>query len=217
MIPANGWGALPFFARDWPGVAQQIAQDPREVLPPQPQWFRALDLCPPEAVRVVILGQDPYHTPRKADGLAFSIPQNFGGRLDALGNIFKEIEADLGQRRTRTDLADWAKAGVLLLNTTLTVPVGTPKGHAKIGWAKLIEDVLQTTAQRPTAYLLWGRDAQKMAPQNDGHLILRHTHPSPLAAYRGFFGSKPFSTINRWLIDQGDTPIDWAGTGTTAT
>jgi len=212
-IPANSWANLPFFDTDWPTLTARIDSDPRDIFPPEPSRFRALNLCPPENTRVVILGQDPYHTPGKADGLAFSIPNDFGGRLDALGNIFKELETDLGQPRSRTDLSDWAAQGVLLLNTALTVPSGAAKGHAKIGWAPLIDQIVARTAQRPTAYLLWGRDAQARAPQGVQHLVLKHTHPSPLSAYRGFFGSRPFSTINEWLIHRGEPPIDWVGKG----
>ncbi|WP_147125106.1 uracil-DNA glycosylase [Shimia ponticola] len=212
-LPSNSWSDLGFFHQEWPALQTSIAADPRDIFPPEAARFRALDLCPPEKTRVVILGQDPYHTPGKADGLAFSIPDTFGGRLDALGNIFKEIQTDLGFIRTRTDLTDWAKQGVLLLNTALSVPSGTAKGHAKIGWGPLIEQVITETAKRPTAYLLWGRDAQSRAPQGDQHLILKHTHPSPLSAYRGFFGSRPFSTINEWLIHRDEPPIDWVGKG----
>lgn len=211
MIPDNGWANLPFFQTSWPALEAQIAADPRPIYPTANLRFRALQLCPPEAVRVVILGQDPYHTAGKADGLAFSIPSGFGGRLAALGNIFKELDADLGQVRTNTDLSDWARQGVLLLNTALTVADGAPKSHAKLGWSNLVDQVIAQTAQRPTAYLLWGQDAHKRAPEGDMHLILKHTHPSPLSAYRGFFGSRPFSTLNEWLIATDKQPIEWVG------
>lgn len=215
MIPQNSWAELPFFDEKWAALAAKIAADTRPLFPPRAAWFRALDLCPPEKTRVVILGQDPYHTPGKADGLAFSIPAGFGGRLAALGNIFKELEDDLGTPRANTDLTDWASQGVLLLNTALTVAEGVAKSHSRIGWAPLIDQVIARTATRPTAYILWGADAHKRAPDpgsNKGpHLILKHTHPSPLAAYRGFFGSRPFSTVNDWLIKRGETAINWAG------
>lgn len=213
MIPKNEWGTLPFFTSEWSALRDKITADPREIFPPEDVRFRALEICPPDKVRVVILGQDPYHTPGKADGLAFSIPHGFGGRLDALGNIFKEIATDIGADRSRTELSDWAEQGVLLLNTALTVPKGLAKGHARLGWRPLIDQVLARTAERPTAYLLWGRDAQARAPQAGEHLVLSHTHPSPLSAYRGFFGSRPFSTINEWLRSRGERPIDWAGKG----
>jgi uracil-DNA glycosylase len=159
----------------------------------------------------VILGQDPYHTPGKADGLAFSIPDNFGGRLDSLGNIFKEIEADLHVPRSKTSLDDWADQGVLLLNTALSVPPGKPKAHAKLGWDALIKDVLSYLSISPRAFILWGGPAQTYAKHIHGdHLILSSAHPSPLSVYRGFFGSRPFSTVNQWLIERGEQPINWA-------
>ena len=126
MIPA-AWADLPFFRDDWPRVRDRLAAESGPVYPPTDRIFAALDLCAPDDVRVVILGQDPYHTPGKADGLAFSIPQGFPGRLDSLGNIFKELQDDLGVTRTRTELDDWARQGVLLLNTALSVPEGRPK------------------------------------------------------------------------------------------
>ena len=205
----GGWADLPFFAEELPRVEQAAGA---EFLPPAALTFAALERCQPEACRVVILGQDPYHTPGKADGLAFSIPQDFGGRLDSLGNIFKELQADLGRARSRTDLGDWADQGVLLLNTALTVPAGQPKAHARIGWEILVRQVLDRLDARPRAFLLWGAPAQAHAARlSDHHLILATAHPSPLSARRGFFGSRPFSTVNRWLMDRGEQPIDWAG------
>jgi uracil-DNA glycosylase len=211
MIPA-GWADLPFFAKDWPGIAERIAAEPGPVYPPKDRIFAALDLCPPEATRVVILGQDPYHTQGKADGLAFSIPQGFPGRLDSLGNIFKELESDLDVTRERTELDDWARQGVLLLNTALTVPEGRAKAHAKIGWDKLVAEVLQRLDSSPRAFLLWGGPAQAVAAlhlKNPGHLRIETAHPSPLSVYRGFFGSRPFSRVNDWLAARGETPINW--------
>jgi uracil-DNA glycosylase len=174
--------------------------------------FRALERTQPQNTRVVILGQDPYHTPGKADGLAFSIPQGFGGRLDSLGNIFKELESDLGHLRSRTDLTDWADQGVLLLNTALSVPQGAAKAHAKIGWSVLVREVLDHLADAPRAYLLWGKPAQKAASVVDGerNLKIETAHPSPLSVHRGFFGSRPFSQTNAWLQARGITPINWA-------
>ncbi len=120
------WAALPFFTTDLPDIEARLSDETVPVLPPGDLVFAALERCPPDRTRVVILGQDPYHTPGKADGLAFSIPDAFGGRLDSLGNIFRELQDDLGAARTRTDLRDWADQGVLLLNTSLTVPAGQP-------------------------------------------------------------------------------------------
>lgn len=207
----GGWGQLAFFGDDLARIEAKLAREQRNVFPPAAQVFHALERVPPDAVRVVILGQDPYHTPGKADGLAFSIPQGFGGKLDSLGNIFKEIETDLGIRRTRTDLSDWADQGVLLLNTALTVPQGAAKAHARLGWSALVQQVLRHLADRPRAYLLWGVPAQKAArdvaaPPN---LKIESAHPSPLSVYRGFFGSRPFSRTNTWLQAQGWPAISW--------
>ena len=202
------WGALPFFAEDLAKIEQQVGEN---ILPPPALTFAALARTQPDATRVVILGQDPYHTPGKADGLAFSISTAFGGRQDSLGNIFKEIQSDTGATRSQTALHDWANQGVLLLNTALTVPPGKPKAHAKFGWSKLVAQVLQRLNDRPRAFILWGGPAQAYAhdigPQ---HLTVQSAHPSPLSAYRGFFGSRPFSKVNQWLIDQGQEPINWA-------
>lgn len=204
----GGWADLPFFTEDLPQIAAQVSTP---FLPPPDLTFAALRRSLPEGTRVVIIGQDPYHTPGKADGLAFSIPQDFGGKLDSLGNIFKEIQTDTGLVRTRTALDDWADQGVLLLNTALSVPPGRPKAHAKLGWSKLVAQVLARLNDRPRAFLLWGAPAQAYARHlAQHHLILTSAHPSPLSAYRGFFGSRPFSKVNQWLIEQGQEPIHWA-------
>lgn len=202
------WGDLPFFTEDLPNIAARITGD---ILPPPTLTFAALARTQPANTRVVILGQDPYHTPGKADGLAFSIPAHFGGRLDSLGNIFKEIQSDTGVPRTKTSLHDWADQGVLLLNTALSVPPAQPKAHAKLGWSTLVRQVLARLDTRPRAFLLWGGPAQAYARTLAAHhLILQSAHPSPLSAYRDFFGSRPFSKVNQWLIDQGQQPINWA-------
>ncbi|MGL4280333.1 MAG: uracil-DNA glycosylase [Albidovulum sp.] len=211
MIP-QGWAGLPFFAKDWPGIEARLATEPGPVYPPKDRIFAALEMCPPEAVRVVILGQDPYHTPGKADGLAFSIPQGFPGRLDSLGNIFKELQADLGVSRTRTELDDWARQGVLLLNTALTVREGEAHSHKKIGWERLVAEVLRRLDESPRAFLLWGGPAQALAARhlkNSGHLRIETAHPSPLSVHRGFFGSRPFSRVNAWFEARGQRPIAW--------
>jgi len=202
------WADLPFFSDDLPAIASGMTA---EVLPPADLTFAALCRTQPDDTRVVILGQDPYHTPGKADGLAFSIPDHFGGRLDSLGNIFKEIRADMGSLRTKTSLDDWADQGVLLLNTALTVPPGKPKAHMRLGWDRLVRQVLDRLDSRPRAFILWGAPAQGYAAHvASHHLILTAPHPSPLSAHRGFFGSRPFSRVNRWLIEQGQRPIHWA-------
>ena len=202
------WAQLPFFAEKWGALAARLSPDD---LPPPEHTFAALALTQPAKTRVVILGQDPYHTPAKADGLAFSIPDNFHGKLDSLGNIFKELHSDLNVMRTKTSLDDWAAQGVLLLNTALSVPPGQPKAHAKLGWDGLVCDVIRHLNHSPRAYILWGKPAQAYAKHIQGaHLIVQSAHPSPLSAYRGFFGTRPFSTVNQWLTTQGQQPINWA-------
>lgn len=206
------WGHLPFFTRDWPGIAARLAAEPGPVYPAPDRIFAALDACTPTGVKVVILGQDPYHTPGKADGLAFSIPAGFGGRLDSLGNIFKELRDDLGVDRGATDLSDWTRQGVLLLNTALTVPEGRAGGHARLGWERLVTEVLATLDTAPRAVLLWGGAAQKLGARHlthPGHLRIATAHPSPLSVHRGFFGSRPFSRVNDWLVARGERPIRW--------
>ena len=146
------WADLPFFTENLPRIESALTADKRVIFPPQDQVFAALEMTQPDDVKVVILGQDPYHTPGKADGLAFSITRDFGGRLDSLGNIFKEMQSDLALTRTRTDLGDLADQGVLLLNTILTVPQGKAKGHATLGWQELTSQVLARLADRPRAF-----------------------------------------------------------------
>jgi uracil-DNA glycosylase len=204
----GAWADLPFFAHDLPRLAAQLGPD---ILPPPALTFAALERCQPDATRVVILGQDPYHTGDKADGLAFSINPGFNGNLASLGNIFKEIQTDTGQMRHQTNLHDWADQGVLLLNTALSVAPGKPGSHARLGWSGLVDQVLARLDDRPRAFVLWGGPAQKQARHLGAHhLVIASAHPSPLSAYRGFFGSRPFSTINQWLMSQGDIPINWA-------
>ena len=208
----GAWRTLPFFANDLPVITEKLAGE--AILPPPNLTFAALERTPPDATKVVIIGQDPYHTPGKADGLAFSIPQDFGGRLDSLGNIFKEIETDLDVKRTKTSLDDWADQGVLLLNTALTVPPGKPKAHAKLGWSTLVQQVLEHLKDHPCAYILWGNPAQAYARFLPDHaFIVASAHPSPLSVHRGFFNSRPFSKVNQWLKDKGQTPIHWGDPG----
>ena len=211
MTPPEAWAHLPFFARDWPGLARAISTEDRLVLPPEAQRFAALAACPPELVRVVILGQDPYPTPGHAHGLAFSVASDVRPLPRSLSNVFKEMEHDLGAVPPSGDLRFWARQGVLLLNTCLTVPTGIAGGHATLGWQRLTEEVLATLSDRPRAFLLWGRPAQALSRHIKGmdHLILASAHPSPLSARRGFFGSRPFSRVNDWLKARGETPINW--------
>ena len=207
----GGWANLPFFAHDWPAIKAALRTETRNVLPPAAQRFAALELTPPEATRVVILGQDPYPTPGHAHGLAFSAEANVTPLPRSLSNIYKEMQDDLGACPPNADLRFWARQGVLLLNTVLTVPAGEANGHKDLGWQRLTAQVLARLLDRPRAFLLWGKPAQKAARDilSPPHFKIETAHPSPLSARRGFFGSRPFSRTNDWLIQQGHAPINW--------
>ncbi len=208
----GAWGALPFFADTLPGIEAALAREDRQVLPAPGQVFAALEMTQPEDVRVVILGQDPYPTPGHAHGLAFSAEATVRPLPRSLGNIYKEMRADLGAAPENADLRFWARQGVLLLNSVLTVPAGEAGGHAKLDWQVLTAQILATLSKAPRAFLLWGKPAQKAAAQSvtgSDHLRIETAHPSPLSARRGFFGSKPFSRTNDWLRARGQDPINW--------
>ena len=182
------------------------------VYPPGSMIFKAFDLCPLDKVKVVILGQDPYHGPGQAMGLSFSVPD--GVRTPpSLVNIFKEIESDLGIRMSgRPNLESWAAQGVLLLNAVLTVRAGEAASHAGLGWTSFTDAVIKTISDRGegVVFLLWGNYARSKAPLIDSgrHHILEAAHPSPLA--RGaFFGCRHFSKTNTLLVSEGKEPIDW--------
>lgn len=186
------------------------------VYPPRENLFAAFHLTTPEQVRAVILGQDPYHEPRQAHGLAFSVQE--GVKLPpSLRNIYKELENDLGIPAPQSgDLRFWAEQGVLLLNTVLTVEQGKAGSHAAMGWQEFTDAVVESlkTLPQPIAFVLWGAHAaKKAASASDSphpRLVLTGPHPSPLSAYRGFFGSRPFSRINDFLAENGESPIKWA-------
>ncbi|MCD9147761.1 uracil-DNA glycosylase [Pseudophaeobacter flagellatus] len=207
------WADLAFFDNDWPGIRAQIATEQRQILPPPPQRFAALTLTQAAQTRVVILGQDPYPTPGHANGLAFSTLPDVTPLPRSLSNIFKELQGDIGACPSTGDLQGWARQGVLLLNTALSVPAGEANGHKHLGWEKLAQQALAKTSNVPTAYVLWGKQAQRLEKHihPGDHLILKSAHPSPLSAHRGFFGSRPFSAINTWLVACGTVPINWAG------
>ncbi len=211
--PPEAWAHLPFFSQDWPELSKLIGKDSRRILPPEGQRFTALSLTPPDSVRVVILGQDPYPTPGHAHGLAFSVEPDVRPLPRSLSNIFKELFADLGSFPASGDLRSWSRQGVLLLNASLTVPEGCAGGHAQIGWQRLSEQVLAAVSTRPTAFILWGAHAQsqRRAIRPGDHLLIETAHPSPLSARRGFFGSRPFSRVNGWLEERGKPAIHWAG------
>ena len=207
----GAWSDLPFFSEDWPRIQIALSADTRTILPPEVDRFKALELTQPDDTRVVILGQDPYPTPGHAMGLAFSVTPETP-LPKSLVNIFKEMKSDIGRHPKNGNLTHWARSGVLLLNTALSVPAKDAGGHAKLGWDTLTKQVLQRLDGRPRAVLLWGKHAEAAASplKNPDHLILKAPHPSPLSAYRGFFGSRPFSKINAWLQSRGEPPIDWA-------
>eukprot|EP01132_Coremiostelium_polycephalum_P000299 gene299-388_t len=183
------------------------------IYPPAREIFQAFELCPFEEVKVVILGQDPYHGPQQANGLSFSVRQEV--RMPpSLVNIFKEIKADLGQPLpTHGDLTRWAKQGVFLLNATLTVRSKQPGSHQNKGWELFTNAVITHLSQhrQHVVFMLWGAYAQKkeMLIDHSKHLILKSAHPSPYAADRGFFGNKHFSQANTYLMQHGLTPIQW--------
>lgn len=184
-----------------------------QVYPNAHDIFNALHHTPFHKVKAVILGQDPYHGPNQAHGLSFSVQPNVK-KPPSLVNIFKELHQDLGCNiPANGDLTNWAKQGVLLLNTVLTVRAGQAHSHRNIGWETFTDKVITTLNKKsePIVYILWGAAAQKKSKLIDTtkHLIIKAPHPSPLSAYRGFFGSKPFSETNDLLTQAGQTKIDW--------
>lgn len=193
-------------------VAEKAAG--KHIFPHSKNWFRALDLTPLDQVRVVILGQDPYHGPGQAHGLCFSVQPGIRPP-PSLVNIYKEMEADLGlSRPDHGFLEHWAQQGVLLLNSVLTVEAGQAASHQRRGWERFTDAIIKLVNARsePVVFLLWGAYAQKKAAfvNESRHHVLRAAHPSPLAAHNGFFGSRPFSKTNAFLIKQGLSAIDWA-------
>lgn len=180
---------------------------------PQPEnLFRAFNETPFDTVRVVILGQDPYHNPGQAHGLSFSVPDGTPTPPSLL-NIFKEIEHDVGVHRTKTDLTDWAQQGVLLLNAVLSVIKNEPTSHAGIGWEEFTDYVIKTISDKRegVVFLLWGSYARskKALIDTSKHLVLEAPHPSPLSAHRGFLGCGHFSHTNAFLSKRGATRIQW--------
>ena len=185
----------------------------KTIYPDAKNIFNAFNLCPLSNVNVVIIGQDPYHEPGQAHGLCFSV-QNGCAFPPSLINIYKEIESDIGHKSiTNGDLSPWARQGVLLLNSTLTVQAHDAASHAGHGWETFTDAVINVVNEnrRNVVYMLWGSFAQKKADfvDNKNNLILKSAHPSPLSAYRGFFGNHHFSRANEYLIQNGKAPIDW--------
>jgi len=189
----------------------------KRIYPPRGQRLAALELTPLDKVKVVILGQDPYHGPGQAHGLSFSVPQGVPPP-PSLVNIYKELKSDLGiAPPDHGDLSHWAKQGVLLLNNALTVEAGQAGSHQNRGWEAITDAAVAAVAARPepSVFILWGSHAQAKAARipeltdSDRHLVIRSPHPSPLSAHRGFFGSKPFSRANAFLEANGRGAIDW--------
>jgi len=185
----------------------------KTLFPPQNAWFRALELTPFDKVRVVILGQDPYHGPGQAHGLSFSVPPGVRP-LPSLLNIYKELEGDLGLPRPRHGfLEHWSRQGVLLLNSVLTVEMAKAASHSKKGWEPFTDAIIAQVNNKiePVVFMLWGAYAHKKEAYVDSsrHLVLKAAHPSPLSAYNGFLGCKHFSQCNAFLVSNGFPPIDW--------
>ncbi len=182
------------------------------IFPPKEKVFNALNLVPIDKVKVVIVGQDPYHVYGQADGLAFSCHN--GTPQPSLKNIFKEIESDLGIKMSgNTDLTSWAEQGVLLLNTSLTVIEHQPASHSNELWHTFTREIIKilNTLNQPIVFMLWGNHAKQFIPllNNPNHLVLQSAHPSPFSARNGFFGCKHFSKCNKFLSEQGIKEIDW--------
>lgn len=217
-----------FLQNDWAEVLDEEFEKPyykelreflkhayvsERVYPPMEDIYNALRVTPYASTKVVILGQDPYHGPGQAHGLSFSVRPGVQPPPSLL-NIFKEMESDIGcVRPNHGCLLGWAEQGVLLLNTTLTVAQGRPKSHAGHGWETLTDAIIAklSARQTPMVFILWGAHAQSKVALIDTHChhIIKSPHPSPLSASRGFFGSRPFSRTNAYLIQDGLDPIDW--------
>jgi uracil-DNA glycosylase len=208
----------PQFDEPYMGELKRFLLDEKQrgksIFPKGANWFRALDLTPLDQVRVVILGQDPYHGPGQAHGLCFSVPPDVRPP-PSLVNIYKELASDLGITPARHGfLEHWAKQGVLLLNSVLTVEMGRAASHRDRGWERFTDAVIRevNAKDEPVVFMLWGSYAQKKAAFVDTskHLVLKAPHPSPLSAHNGFFGCRHFSKANAFLESRGAPTIDWA-------
>ncbi|PTQ57922.1 MAG: Uracil-DNA glycosylase, family 1 [Candidatus Carbobacillus altaicus] len=224
-------GARVLFQNDWQTVLEDVLVQPfyeelraflkdeyrrYTVYPKMHDLYQALHLTAFAGTRVIILGQDPYHGPGQAHGLSFSVPDGVPFP-PSLKNIFLELEQDLGIKEPLSgNLTGWAKQGVLLLNTILSVRAGEPGSHRGRGWEKLTDTIIARLGARhePLVFMLWGRYAQSKRPLIDEsrHLVIASAHPSPLSAHHGFFGSRPFSRANAFLVQHGLPPIDWEKT-----
>ncbi len=218
MTPiGNQWDELlaeEFAKPYYQSLVRQVEQEyeTATVYPPKDKVFAALKTVDYDKARVVILGQDPYHEPNQANGMAFAVSEGVD-LPPSLKNIFQELESDIGIRPQGSTLIGWAEQGVLLLNATLTVRRGEAQSHGKLGWQTFTDAVIAACSKRdkPMVFILWGAYAGSKKPLIDKkHLIIESAHPSPLSAYRGFFGSKPFSRANAFLKANGEEEIDWA-------
>ena len=199
-----------YFTTLWEKVKEEYQTT--KCFPPKNQIFRAIELTPFEEVKVVIIGQDPYHNDNQANGLCFSVSDKVTAP-PSLKNIFKELEDDLGIKKTSNELEMWAKQGVLLLNATLTVRAHKANSHKDLGWEKFTDFIIKEISDKKenVVFVLWGAFAQKKAGLIDAskHFIIQSAHPSPFSVHKGFFGSRPFSKINQFLEEKGKEPINW--------
>lgn len=201
----------PYFKKLWQKVEHERTS--KDIFPSREEIFSCFKKCPLEKTKVVIIGQDPYHGEGQAHGMSFSVKK--GVKIPpSLQNIYKELQSDLGiEPASNGFLESWAEQGVLLLNTSFSVEKGKPASHANFGWMEFSEYVLDflNDFEKPLVFILWGAHAQKVGARitNSKHLKIESAHPSPFSAQRGFFGSKPFSKANKFLEQNGETPIDW--------
>ena len=199
-----------YFTTLWEKVKEEYQTT--KCFPPKNQIFRAIELTPFEEVKVVIIGQDPYHNDNQANGLCFSVSDKVTAP-PSLKNIFKELEDDLGIKKTSNELEMWAKQGVLLLNATLTVRAHEANSHKDLGWEKFTDFIIKEISDKKenVVFVLWGAFAQKKAGLIDAskHFVIQSAHPSPFSVHKGFFGSRPFSKINQFLEEKGKEPINW--------
>lgn len=199
-----------YYQNLWQKVVEEYQTN--QVFPPKEQIFRALELTDFEDVKVVIIGQDPYHNDFQANGLCFSVSEQVKAP-PSLKNIFTELKDDVGIERVSKELDDWAKQGVLMLNATLTVRAHSPNSHKDLGWEKFTDFIIKEVSDKKenVVFVLWGAFAQKKAELIDSakHFIIKSAHPSPFSVYRGFYGSKPFSKINEYLASKNLKTISW--------
>lgn len=217
----QSWDELPFFESDkFEEIVSFLTEERKDgkvILPPREQILRAFELTPPDNVKVVIIGQDPYPTAQPqvhANGLAFSVTPGVQPLPKSLNNILRELNSDVGGHHCADgDLTRWATQGVLLLNTSFTVVEGSPASHSRIGWEVLSDDVIRFLSDRRehVVFILWGKHAQRKSKliNHEKHMVIQSPHPSPLSAHRGFFGSRPFSATNKYLEEHGIEPIEW--------